>query len=103
MLTRDRVNAPPGSSLHLGVSMRSFRAEKLSEFVAALIEFDAVRAQEIQLSLAKYPIFLTRDLKLRAAGCVKYDVRQNEPGCSLRPTQFDSNLKEFSFAPRSNQ
>jgi hypothetical protein len=50
------------SNLHLSVSMRSFRAEKLSEFVGALIAFDAVQARETAKALVNYPIFVTRDL-----------------------------------------
>jgi hypothetical protein len=42
--------------------MRSFSSREASEFVGALIEFDAVRAREIVLSLTRYPVFLTRDL-----------------------------------------
>lgn len=48
--------------LHLDVSMRSFRAEKLSEFIGALIEFDAFQARKIFETLTSYPMFITRDL-----------------------------------------
>lgn len=50
------------SDLNLSVSLRSFRAEKLSLFVSTVISGDAVKAKEIKGHLANYPIYLTRDL-----------------------------------------
>jgi hypothetical protein len=49
--------------LHLSVSVRSFRAEKLSEFVGALVSGEADNARSIYQHIeAAYPIALTRDL-----------------------------------------
>lgn len=48
--------------LNLSVSLRSFRAEKLSAFISAIISGDAIRAREIKEHLSNYPIYLTRDL-----------------------------------------
>jgi hypothetical protein len=48
--------------LNLSVSLRSFRAEKLSAFVSAVISGDASDAREIKRHLTHYPIYLTRDL-----------------------------------------
>jgi len=49
-------------NLNLSVSLRSFRAEKLSAFVSAVIAGDAMKAKEIKGHLTNYPIYLTRDL-----------------------------------------
>lgn len=49
--------------LNLSVSLRSFRAEKLSAFVGAIISGDANKAKEINGHLINYPIYLTRDLE----------------------------------------
>ena len=49
--------------LNLSVSLRSFRAEKLSAFISAVISGDAIRAREIKEHLTNYPIYLTRDLE----------------------------------------
>jgi hypothetical protein len=57
-----KIEPTKSPSLHLSVSMRSFRAESLSEFVSALIEFDTKRASQIHKSLIDYPIILTRSL-----------------------------------------
>lgn len=50
--------------LHLSVSMRSFRSEKQSSFVKALLDCDVETASNIYKELnEKYPIVLTRDLE----------------------------------------
>ena len=55
------------SELHLGVSLRSFRAESLSAFVHALLSFNPDAAVWYQRIKERYPIVLTRDMaKARA-------------------------------------
>ena len=49
--------------MHLGVSLRSYRAEKLSAFVHALLDFDKSAATLYAQIKDKYPIVLTRDMK----------------------------------------
>lgn len=50
--------------LHLNVSIRSYKAEKLSEWVAAILEDEHIFAKELLLNhLKDYPIFLTRNLE----------------------------------------
>ncbi len=61
LLQDDRVTKCP--ELHLSVSMRSFRAEKLSAFVGALLDGNAGDAQQLLESLkGRYPVWVTRDL-----------------------------------------
>lgn len=61
----DKVTFSP--ELHLGVSLRSFRAEKLSAFVHALLSFNPNAAALYDTIKAHYPIVLTRDMtKARA-------------------------------------
>jgi hypothetical protein len=51
-------------ALHLSVSVRSFRAEKLSEFVGAIVAGEAIEARKLHREInATYPIALTRDLR----------------------------------------
>ena len=51
--------------LHLGVSVRSFRAEKLSDFVNELVEGNGKNSSEIYKQFKdKYPVFVTRDFGL---------------------------------------
>ena len=56
-------NVTFSESLHLGVSLRSFRAEKLSAFVHALLDIDP-KALSIYTGIKdNYPIYLTRDME----------------------------------------
>lgn len=57
----DKVHYMP--ELHLAVSLRSFRAERLSDFVHALLSF-APNAAELYENVRRngYPIMLTRDM-----------------------------------------
>lgn len=62
-LLKDNPNVTYAEDLHLGVSLRSYRAEKLSAFVHALLSFDS-KASELYAAIKdKYPIVLTRDME----------------------------------------
>lgn len=50
-------------SLHLGVSLRSYRAEKLSAFVHSLLAIEPNAAELYREIRDRYPIILTRDMK----------------------------------------
>lgn len=54
------VTAPP---LHLATSLRSFRAERLSDFVGHVIAGNAVAAREIKSMLTNFPLYITQDLE----------------------------------------
>ena len=69
------------ADLHLGVSMRSFRAETLSDFVSHLVDGDARAARAAMAGLEHYPIALSRDLdearawlRTRARGSERYGL-----------------------------
>lgn len=61
-LLKDNPNVTYSDSLHLGVSLRSFRAEKLSAFVHSLLSFDGMASAIYDEIKEKYPIVLTRDI-----------------------------------------
>ena len=61
--TRPHLNTIYTSALHLAVSVRSFRAEKVSDFVKAIIDGDAAQATRIFSRLANYPVVITRSLE----------------------------------------
>ena len=61
-LLAGKPNVTYAESLHLGVSLRSYRAEKLSAFVHALLSFDDSATQLYREIKDKYPIVLTRDM-----------------------------------------
>ena len=62
-LLKNNHNVTYSEDLHLGVSLRSYRAEKLSAFVHALLSFDP-SVQTIYAEIKdKYPIVLTRNME----------------------------------------
>jgi len=61
-LLKDNRNVTYSESLHLGVSLRSYRAEKLSAFVHALLSFDGNASTIYDEIKDKYPIVLMRDM-----------------------------------------
>ncbi|MGM9814013.1 MAG: DNA/RNA helicase domain-containing protein [Candidatus Enteromonas sp.] len=64
--------------LHLAVSLRSFRAEKLSSFVHALLDLNEDKARSLYSEIKeKYPIYLTRDLE-KARAWLHSKVRGSE-------------------------
>ena len=78
--------------LHLGVSMRSFRAETLSDFISHLLNGDAKAARIAHERLSHYPIVLTRDLgrarqwlRDQARGSERYGLVASSGALRLRP------------------
>lgn len=62
-LLQDNKNVTFADSLHLGVSLRSYRAEKLSAFVHALLALDKSAPSIYAEIKSNYPIVLTRDME----------------------------------------
>jgi len=61
-LLEDNQNVRYSEDLHLGVSLRSYRAEKVSAFVHALLTFDDSATDIYKEIKDRYPIVLTRDM-----------------------------------------
>lgn len=76
-LLKENKNVTYSNELHLAVSLRSFRAEKLSAFVQALLTFE-VKAKDIYKDIKEnYPIILTRSID-KAKKWLHEKVRGNE-------------------------
>lgn len=79
-------------ALHLGVSLRSFRSEKLAEFVKLLLDNEPSAAAAVYSELSiHYPIILTRDLDKakewihkKARGTERYGLLASSEGKRLR-------------------
>lgn len=79
-------------ALHLGVSLRSFRSEKLAEFVKLLLDNQPCAAADVYSDLSiHYPILLTRDLnrakdwiRKQARGSERYGLLASSEGKRLR-------------------
>lgn len=63
--------------LHLATSIRSFRSEKVSAFVQALLGCDVAAIQLYQEIKANYPIVITRDLN-QAKAWLRYQAKGSE-------------------------
>ena len=62
-LLKENHKVTYSDDLHLSVSLRSYRAEKLSAFVHSLLNFDENAAEIYKEISDKYPILLTRDME----------------------------------------
>jgi hypothetical protein len=66
------------ASLHLSVSMRSFRAEHVSKFVKAVLDREVGEARDLLVKFSpRYPIAMTRDLG-RAKSWIRAHARGSE-------------------------
>src|SRR5690606_22541744 len=91
------TNVNLNSDLHLGVSMRSFRAENLSLFVKSMLDLDMDKATDAYLKIKeRYPIVLTRDLqkakewlKQKARGSERYGLIVSSQAQRLKPFAID--------------
>lgn len=80
-------------ALHLAVSVRSFRSERLSEFVEALLDDQPSKAISLLRSFSDvYPIAITRDLNIarnwvrnRARGTERFGLVASAGAKRLRP------------------
>ena len=83
--------------LHLGVSMRSFRAESVSSFVKNVLDLEVDAAKlEFEKVKGQYPIMLTRDLERakswlhsRARGTERYGLVVSSNAQRLKPLAID--------------
>ena len=86
------INYIEKENLHLSVSLRSFRSEKVSNFVKLLLDNDIPNASELYKEIRKdYPIFLTRDIntakiwiKSKAKGSERYGMIASSGAKRLR-------------------
>jgi DUF2075 family protein len=79
--------------LHLAVSMRSYRAENVSEFVKALLDLEKEAASRLYENISrKYPLVMTRDLskakewlKKNARGSERFGIVASSNAYRLKP------------------
>ena len=92
-----RPNVTTKDELHLGVSMRSFRAEHVSLLVKQLLDLDKEAARETLGRVSqKYPMVITRDLsrakrwlKEQARGSERYGIVVSSQAERLKPHAID--------------
>jgi len=94
---RNRANVHYLQELHLGVSMRSFRAEKVSAFVKMVLDCEIARARDLlQEFNGRYPIVLTRNLDIarqwlrdQASGNERFGIVVSSQAERLKPYAID--------------
>ncbi|MBQ6652787.1 MAG: DUF2075 domain-containing protein [Prevotella sp.] len=94
-------NAKQVEQLHLAVSMRSFRAEKISNFVHCVLERDVENARKLYEDFKlKYPLILTRNiekakmwLEEKARGSERYGIVVSSQAYRLKPLAIDVRLQ----------
>ncbi|HAH32237.1 MAG TPA: hypothetical protein DCL44_07990 [Elusimicrobia bacterium] len=85
------------AELHLAVSLRSFRAERVSELVKKVLDLESASAKETLKAISEnYPIVLTRDLqkakcwlKEHAQGTERYGIVVSSQAERLKPYAID--------------
>jgi hypothetical protein len=93
----EHVNAHFEDSLHLAVSMRSFRAENVSAFVKALLDCEIAVARDNFRKLAtRFPIVLTRNLnhakewvRKQSRGSERFGLVSSSKAQRLKPFAID--------------
>lgn len=100
-LVANNKNVNRVDQLHLAVSMRSFRAENLSNFVHYILDRDIIRAKHLYQEFNdKYPFLLTRDinkakkwLEETARGSERYGIVVSSQAYRLKPLAIDVRLQ----------
>ncbi|WP_343214084.1 DNA/RNA helicase domain-containing protein [Fontisphaera persica] len=96
-LVRQSQNTFFDDALHLAVSMRSFRAENVSNFVKAMLDCEQERASQLLAQIAgKYPVVITRNLQAakqwirhQARGSERYGLVASSKAMRLKPYAID--------------
>ena len=94
---KQRENVRFDDGLHLGISMRSFRAENVSALVKQVLDRDLGVARETLATVqARYPIVVTRNLtrakewlKQQARGTERYGMIVSSQAQRLKPHAID--------------
>lgn len=97
--SRGKLNEAP--ALHLKTSIRSFRSERVSEFINCLLELDTQTARALAPEVTEhFPIVVTRDLsaaktwlRQRARGTERYGMVVSSQAQRLKPHAIDVRVK----------
>ena len=97
---RQKSDVVFNDSLHLAVSMRSYRAEYLSKLIKEILDLDENAINTFNQLQDKYPIILTRNiekakmwLKEKARGSERYGIVVSSQAYRLKPLASDVNTQ----------
>jgi len=94
---KEKQRVATNDNLHLSVSMRSFRSEKVSLLVKQILDLEELHAKATFETInPQYPIWITRDLnagkqwlKARARGTERYGIVVSSQAVRLKPHAID--------------
>jgi len=100
-MVKGRATTHFEDELHLAVSMRSFRAENVSEFVKALLDREPSKAKDaLRQFVGQYPIAVTRNLeaakewvRAKARGTERFGMVASSKAVRLKPHAVDIRVK----------
>lgn len=89
----DGINYKNLKELHLSASMRSFRSERLSDLIKAILDVDRFEASRLYSEIIDlYPLYITRDIdkakkwiREKAKGSERYGMVASSNGLRLKP------------------
>lgn len=98
---RERKRLHEAPALHLASSIRSFRSERVSEFINCLLDLDTDGARALVPEVTQhFPIVLTRDLaaakqwlRAKARGTERYGMVVSSQAQRLKPHAIDVRVK----------
>ena len=95
-----KVQTEEMDDLNLNVSVRSFRAERVSAFVAAVLDDQLEEARGERQELERYPMAITRDLecarnwlRARARGSERYGLVASSNALRLKAMRLHAKVK----------
>ena len=100
-LLANNTNVIENQALHLAVSMRSFRSEKVSAFVHELLDLNVKKTKDLYNEIKNtYPVVLTRSidkakkwLREKARGSERYGMIVSSQAYRLKPLAIDVRFK----------
>ena len=94
---------PPGIAFqpepfaHLSVGVRSFRAQRLAEWVDAVLTLDTERARSLMPDHREFPLYFTRDLEVAKAWLRARSEPRNGQRAGLIATSEDQRLRAYGL------
>lgn len=87
----------PEPLAHLSVGVRSFRAQRLAEWVDAVLDLDVERARGLMPSQREFPLHFTRDLNRARGWLVARTQQENGQRCGLVSSSEDQRLRAYGI------
>jgi len=91
------IDFRPELLLHLSVGVRSFRAQRLAEWVDAVLSLDTERARSLIPDQREFPLYFTRHLDQAKAWLTARTQSDNGQRCGLVSSSEDQRLRAYGI------